>query len=566
VTRVGGQSRRDKDRRRLYIAATLNLGGDARPQQERSMSSGLKLFAVVFMAATALSIAGADARPIKWARSGDALTLDPHAQNEGPTANVNRQMYEPLVERDRSGKLLPTLAVSWKITDDPTVWEFKLRQGVKFHNGSAFDADDVVFSLDRARQPTSDYKGYLTSVEKVTKVDAHTVHIKTKGPNPILVENLTNLYMMDKEWAETNNAQKVQDFKNKEENFAVRNANGTGPFALVSREPDVKTVFKRNEGYWGRGEFPVEITELTLTPIKADATRVAALLSGEVDFVQDVPVQDVERLKSAPKVTVTVGPENRTIFLGMDVGSKELRSSDVKGKNPFADQRVRQAMNMTVNREAIQRVVMRTQSVPAGAIVPPFVNGYTKELDTAPKPDNAKAKALLAAAGYPNGFSVSFHCPNDRYLNDEAICQAAVGMLGQIGIKANLVSQSKSLHFPLIQKAEIDFYLLGWGVPTYDSEYILSFLYHTRTDKYGSWNATRYSNPEADKLIEALSSETDLTKRNAAIAKLWQLLGPEALYLAIHHQVLAHAMKSDLDIPVHPDNQTFFKMVAFRKS
>jgi peptide/nickel transport system substrate-binding protein len=530
------------------------------------MSSRLKRFAVGMLAATALSITAADARSIKWARSGDALTLDPHAQNEGPTANVNRQIYEPLVERDRTGKLLPTLAVSWKITDDPTVWEFKLRQGVKFHNGAAFDADDVVFSLDRARQPTSDYKGYLTSVEKVTKVDAHTVHIKTKGPNPILVQNLTNLFMMDKEWSEANNTQKVQDFKNKEENFAVRNANGTGPFALASREPDVKTVFKRHEAYWGRREFPVEITELTLTPIKADATRVAALLSGEVDFVQDVPVQDVERLKSAPKVTVTVGPENRTIFLGMDVGSKELRSSDVKGKNPFADQRVRQAMNMSINRDAIQRVVMRTQSVPAGAIVPPFVNGYTKQLDTAPKPDNAKAKALLAEAGYPNGFSVSFHCPNDRYLNDEAICQAAVGMLGQIGIKANLVSQSKSLHFPLIQKAEIDFYLLGWGVPTYDSEYILSFLYHTRTDKYGSWNATRYSNAEADKLIEALSSETDLAKRNAAIAKLWQTLGPEALYLAIHHQVLAHAMKSDLDIPVHPENQTFFKMVSFRKS
>ena len=526
----------------------------------------MKLFMVALLATSALGFGVADARSIKWARSGDTLTLDPHAQNEGPTANVARQIYEPLVERDRSGKLLPTLALSWKITEDPTIWEFKLRQGVKFHNGNAFDADDVVFSLDRARLPTSDYKGYLTSVEKVTKVDAHTVHIKTKGPNPILDQNLTNLFIMDKEWSEANNVQKPQDFKNKEENYAVRNSNGTGPFALVSREPDVRTTFKRHDAYWGRGEFPVEITELVLTPIKADATRVAALLSGEVDFVQDVPVQDVERLKSAPKISITVGLENRSIFLGMDVGSPELRSSDVKGKNPFADRRVRQAINMSVNRDAIQRVVMRGQSVPAGAIVPPFVNGYTKELDTAPRPDNAKAKALLTEAGYPNGFSVSFHCPNDRYLNDEAICQATVGMLGQIGIKANMVSQSKSLHFPLIQKAEVDFYLLGWGVPTYDSEYILSFLYHTRTDKFGSWNATRYSNAEMDKLIEALSSETDLGKRNAAIAKIWQTLGPEALYTAIHHQVLAHAMKSDLDIPVHPENQVFFKAVSFRKS
>jgi peptide/nickel transport system substrate-binding protein len=530
------------------------------------MLSKFNLLAATIVAAGALGLATADARSVKWARSGDALTLDPHAQNEGPTANLNRQIYEPLVERARDGKLVPTLALSWRITEDPTVWEFKLRQNVKFHNGNAFNADDVIFSLQRAQLPTSDYKGYITSVESVTKTDDYTVRIKTKGPNPILVENLTNLFMMDKEWAEANNATKPQDFKNKEENFAVRNSNGTGPFTLVSREPDVKTVMKRNEAYWGRGESPLEITELTLTPIKADATRVAALLSGEVDFVQDVPVQDIERLKGSPNLAVTTGPENRTIFLGMDMGSPQLRSSDVKGKNPFADVKVRQAMNMAINRDAIQRVVMRGQAVPAGAIVPPFVNGYTKELDAQPRVDVAKAKALLAEAGYPNGFSVSFNCPNDRYLNDEAICQAAVGMLGQIGVKANLVSQSKSLHFPLIQKAETDFYLVGWGVPTYDSEYIFSYLYHTRTDKFGSWNPTKYSNAEVDKLTQSLSSETDIAKRNANIAQIWKQVAADQIYIALHHQVLAHAMKSFIDVPVHPENQTHFKLVAFKKS
>jgi peptide/nickel transport system substrate-binding protein len=524
------------------------------------------ILAATLLTATALTIAAADARPVKWARSGDALTLDPHAQNEGPTSNLNRQIYEPLVERAADGKLVPTLALSWRITEDPTVWEVKLRPNVKYHNGNAFNADDVIFSFQRAALPTSDFKGYITSVESVTKTDDLTVRIKTKGPNPILIQNLTNLMMMDKEWSEANNATKPQDFKNKEENFAVRNTNGTGPFTLVAREPDVKTVMKRNDGYWGRGESPLEITELTLVPIKADATRVAALLSGEVDFVQDVPVQDIERLKGSPNLAVTVGPENRTIFLGMDMGSPQLRSSDVKGKNPFSELKVRQAMNMAINRDAIQRVVMRGQSVPAGAIVPPFVNGYTKELDALPKVDVARAKALLGEAGYPNGFSVSFNCPNDRYLNDEAICQAAVGMLGQIGVKANLVSQSKSLHFPLIQKAETDFYLVGWGVPPYDSEYIFSYLYHTRTDKFGSWNPTKYSNAEIDKLIQGLSSETNLEKRNADIAKIWKQVTGDQIYIALHHQVLAHAMKNFVDIPVHPENQTFFKLVAFKKS
>src|SRR5262245_54873488 len=218
---------------------------------------------------------------------------------------------------------------------------------------------------------------------------------------------------MDKEWSEANNATKPQDFKNREENFSVRNANGTGAFILVSREPDVKTVLKRNDAYWGRGEVPLGITELVLTPIKQDATRVAALLSGEIDVVQDVPVQDIERLKAAPQLRVTEGPENRTIFFGFDVASPELASSDVKGKNPFADVRVRQAVNNAINRQAIQRVVMRGQAVPAGTIAPPFVNGYRKEFDNIAAPDVAKAKGLLAAAGYPNGFSVTLHCPND---------------------------------------------------------------------------------------------------------------------------------------------------------
>jgi peptide/nickel transport system substrate-binding protein len=525
----------------------------------------LKFSALMLGAAMALAATAADARSVKWARAADALTLDPHAQNEGTTITFNNQVYEALITRDNNHKLVPALATSWKLVD-PTTWEFKLRQGVKFHNGDAFTADDVVFSFNRALAPTSDYKGYLSGTKEVVKVDDFTVQLKTTGPNPLVPDNLTTVFIMSKKWAEANNATKPQDFKNKEENFAVRNANGTGPFQLVSREPDVKTVVKRNDAYWDRGASPLEITELTLTTIKQDATRVAALLSGEVDIVQDVPVQDIERLKGSPALRVSEGPENRSIFFGFDVGSKELASSDVKGKNPFADVRVRQAVNGAINRQAIQRVVMRGQSVPAGAIVGPFVNGYKKEFDNVGQPDVAKAKGLLAAAGYPNGFSVSLHCPNDRYLNDEAICQAAVGMLGQIGIKVNLVSQSKSLHFPTLQNLKSDFFLLGWGVPTYDSDYIFSFLYHSREGSRGGWNATRYSNPEIDKQIQSLSGEVDKAKRDATIAAIWDKLIAEQVYAVVHHQMLAHAMKNDINVPVRTDNIIYFKDVAFKKS
>jgi peptide/nickel transport system substrate-binding protein len=516
------------------------------------------------LAAVCLIGSTADAKSLIWARSGDALTLDPHAQNESPTHNLMHLFYEPLVLREIDGKLAPTLALSWRVTSDPSVWEFKLRKDVTFHNGNAFDADDVVFSLNRALQQQSNMKDVLSSVDTVSKSDAYTVRIKTKGPNPLLPAYLTNLFMMDKEWAEANNTTKVQDFKEKTDNFAVRHVNGTGAYVLVSREQDVKTVAKLNPNYWGKGRFPLGVTEITYLTIKSDATRVAALLSGEVDFVQDVPVQDIARLEKTPGLKVNSGPENRTIFFGMDVKSPELKSSDIKGRNPFADKRVRQAMNMSIDREAIKRAVMRGQSVPAGMLAPSFVNGYTRDLDAIPKVDAVAAKNLLADAGYPNGFSVALHCPNDRYVSDEGICQATAAMLARIGIKVQLIAQSKTRHFALVEKEppETEFYLLGWGVPTFDSHFVFAFLYHSRTGKMGTYNGTRYANADLDAIIQSLSGEVDTAKRNGAIAKIWSIVQDETIYLPVHNQVLTYAMKKEWDFPVSPANFVYMKQHA----
>jgi peptide/nickel transport system substrate-binding protein len=301
------------------------------------------------------------------------------------------------------------------------------------------------------------------------------------------------------------------------------------------------------------------LTALVMTAGAADARALKWARSGDALTLD--PLEKTANLK------VNLGPENRTIFLGLDVTSPELKTSNVKGKNPFADKRVRQAINMAVDREAIKRAVMRGQSVPAGVIAPPFVNGYTKELDALPKVDLAGAKALLTEAGYPDGFSVTLHCPNDRYINDEGICQAAAAMLAKVDIKVNLVAQPKGPHFTLLQKTppESEFYLLGWGVPTYDSHYIFSFLYHTRSGKDGGWNATRYSNPEVDKKIQSLTSEVNAPKRNAAIAAIWKAVSEETIYIALHHQTLAYAMKSDLDIQVSPENHVQMKFVAAKK-
>ncbi len=292
----------------------------------------------VAVLALSLAVEVADAKPLRWARVQDALTLDPHSQNEGPTHNMSSQIYEALIIRLANGKLEPTLATSWKVTADPTVWEFKLRPNVKFHGGESFTADDVVFSIERALQPSSDMKGVIAHIDKVTKVDDLTVNIKTKGANPLLPDTLTNTRMMSKSWAEKNNTVTVQDYKEKKDNFAVRNANGTGPYSLVSREQDVKTVLKKFDGYWGKDKYPLGITEITYLTIKSDATRVAALLSGEVDFVQDMPVQDIQRVEAAPGMRVLTGPENRAIFFGMDVGRPGTEDFRREGQEPLCRQ------------------------------------------------------------------------------------------------------------------------------------------------------------------------------------------------------------------------------------
>jgi len=521
------------------------------------MKTTTGLLAAALLASTSMA---AYSETLRWARAGDSLTLDPHAQNEGPTHTLSHQVYEPLVIRDMDGEFQAALATDWAPKEDnPDVWVFNLREGVTYHDGAEFTAEDVVFSINRAKSDNSNMKELLSSIVEVRAVDDYTVEFVTDGPNPILPANLTNLFMMDKGWTEANDSVEVQDVEGGETTFAASNANGTGAFTLVSREADVRTVLERNEEYWGMDQFPMDVSEIIFTPIQNASTRVAALLSGEVDFIQDVPVQDLERVENADGLTVKTAPQNRTIFFGVDQESEDLDTDNVEGANPLADVRVRRAMNMAINREAIQQVVMRGQSEPAGMIAPPFVNGWTEEMDSSVSTDVDAANALMEEAGYGDGFSIQLDCPNDRYVNDEAICQAVVGMMGQIGVTVNLDAKPKAQHFPLITNATTDFYMLGWGVPTYDSAYIFNFLVHTRTDERGSWNNTGYSNPEIDEKIVSLASETDLEARNEMIAEIWEEVQDEVLYLPVHHQVLNWGMADKVGIEVSPEDDPKMK-------
>ncbi|WP_404295395.1 ABC transporter substrate-binding protein [Halomonas sp.] len=513
--------------------------------------------------AAAMVASAAHAETLRWTRSADGLTLDPHSQNEGPTHALNHQIFDTLIYQDMDVEYQPGLATEWFVHgDDPHIWVFKIREGVTFHEGQALTAHDVVFSLNRARHENADMRGLLTSISEVRAVDDYTVHVETHDPNPLLPNNFTNLFIMSRAWAEEHGVEEPQNYAAGEETHAVRNANGTGPFRVQSREPDVRTVLMRNDDYWGIDHYPMEISELIFTPIESAATRVAALLSGEVDLLQETPVQDIERMGSAPGLKNEQGAENRTIFLGMDLGSTELRTADTDD-NPFADHRVREAINLAVDATTVQVAVMRGNSEPAGMIAPPFVNGYSEALDAVLPPDLGRAQELMAEAGYGDGFRVTLQCPNDRYVNDEQICQAVVSMLARIGITVDLVAQTRSLHFAELAREEYDFYMLGWGVPTMDSEYVFNYLYHTKEGDRGSWNFTGFSDERVDELTVAMGQETDIEARNAMIEEAWQIVHDEIVYIPIHHQMLTWSMRDDIDFKVQSENTPHFKYLKF---
>lgn len=418
-----------------------------------------KTLAAALVTTAMLTLGAASAQTIRIGNQGDALSMDPHSLNESLQLSVTNNVYEPLVARDQNLKLVPGLATSWKQTS-PSVWRFELRKGVKFHDGAPFTADDVLFTFARASGEGSDMKSYTNDVKEVRKVNDFTVDIETKGPFPILPDVLSLLFMMNKKWAEDNQATRPVDRRKGVENAASFRANGTGPFRLRERQPNVKTSFVRNGSYWGKIEG--NVVNVEYTPIGNDSTRVAALLSGQVDVIEPVPLQDVARINASGKSKVMQGPELRTIFLGMDQKRDELLYSSVKGKNPFKDKRVRQAFYQAIDINGIQRTVMRGASKPMALMVGPGINGFDNAMNNRLPYDPDAAKKLLADAGYPNGFEVALNCPNDRYVNDGAICQAVAANLARIGVKINLQAETKGTYFPKILRRDTSFFMLGW--------------------------------------------------------------------------------------------------------
>ncbi|WP_226925631.1 MULTISPECIES: ABC transporter substrate-binding protein [unclassified Meridianimarinicoccus] len=500
------------------------------------------------------------AAEFRWASTTDPQTMDPHAVNTAAVLGFLNNVYEGLVRRGKDMAIEPALATAWEPIGDGEGWRFHLREGVTFHDGSDFTAEDVIFSYQRASSPEADTSSWFAPVAGVTMVDDYTVDILTTAPNPIFPDSIANWMIMDSGWAADNAAERPAK---EAENHATLNANGTGAFRVAARQPGLETVLEPFADWWDTAEH--NVTRATFTPIQNPATAVAALLSGDIDMINPVPIQDAARLSQSPDVQVIQGIEARVIMLGFAHQAETLKyGTDQGAPNPFRDVRVRQAVAHAINVPAILQTIMRGNAEPASQLVSPSMRGFSKDLAARPAFDPEAARALLAEAGYADGFSFGLKCPNDRYLNDESVCQAVVSMLAQIGIEAQLDAMPVRGYWPELREDNFDMFLLGWSPGTFDAEHPIRFLAATPNDekKLGSWNFGDYSNPRVDELLPLIQSEIDDTKRQAMLDEVAAILQDEAAYVTLYVQPLLWGAASNIALTQRPDNFFILRWVT----
>ncbi|MFQ6546847.1 ABC transporter substrate-binding protein [Aestuariibius sp. 2305UL40-4] len=502
----------------------------------------------------------ASAEEFRWAGTTDPQTMDPHAVNAAPVLGFLNNVYEGLVRRGKDMTIEPALATAWEPIGDGEGWRFTLREGVKFHGGEDFTSEDVVFSFERASSDEADTSSWFAPVSRVEAPDDYTVEIYTTAPNPIFPDSIANWMIMDSGWAEANETTRP----NKEgETFATLNANGTGAFQVTDRQPGLQTTLEPFADWWGEPEH--NITSATFTPIQNPATAVAALLAGDVDFINPVPIQDAARLEQADGVNVIKGIEARVIMLGFPHEAPVLTGGDNEGDaNPFTNERVRQAVAHAINVPAILQTIMRGNAEPASQLVSPAMRGYSEALAARPEYDQAAARELLANAGYPDGFSFALKCPNDRYLNDEAVCQAVTGMLAQVGLNAQLETMPVRNYWPELREDNFDMYLLGWSPGTFDAEHPIRFLAATPNEeaRLGSWNFGDFSNDRVDELLPQIQSELDEATRQAMLDEVTGILQEQTAYVPLYVQPLLWGVRDGIEMTQRPDDFFILRWVT----
>ncbi len=482
---------------------------------------------IVGLASVALLCSVVSAKTLSVGVVGDAQSMDPYFINNDDTNSILGNMFDNLISFDKDLKTKPNLAVSWS-NPSPKEWILKLRKGVKFHNGNKFDADDVVFSYDRVRNwDKSAFKSKVNMIESVSKVDEYTVKMVTNKPYPIFLRQLTYVSILDKE-----------TLAGKSDQWVGLNAVGTGPYKLTSWSKGDSIKMDANSNYWqGKSSFD----KLIFKPLTNDATRVAAVLSGAVDIINKVPNVDAAKIQSNDKLKFFMVPSLRTIYLHMDQHREKsplIKSST--GKNPLQDKRVRQAFSYAIDRDAITKYIMKGFAVTANQLSASTVYGYDDSL----KPlefNPTKAKALLAEAGYPNGFEIRLDALNKG--DYPKVAQAVAASLSRIGIKVKVNAAPGSSFYGKAGKREFSFTLIGWASGSGDASSFLDSIVHSvNSDKgYGKYNWGNYSNANADELIEKSASTMDAKERLTQLHKIQKLALDDAGYLPLHYTVNLYA-------------------------
>jgi len=489
---------------------------------------------LVLMAAVAFS-SQVQAKTLKLAMDADPVSLDPHVQLSGGMLQYSHMVFDPLVRWTKDMDFEPRLATKWERLS-PTVVRFHLRKGVKFHSGNDFTAKDVVWTIERLKK-SGDYKGLFEPFVGGKAVDDYTVDIITKEPYPLLLNMATYIFPMDSKFYSGKDEKGFdKDMIVKTDySFANQNESGTGKYYVKEREQGVKMVFQKFDGYWNNDG---NVDTIILTPIKNEATRVAALLSGDVDFIMPVPPQDYPRIESTKGVQLATMAGARIITLQLNQNRVEA----------FKNPKVRQAIVYAINNEGIAQKIMKGKALAAGQQGPEGYLGYVESLK--PRYDLKKAKQLMKEAGYADGFEVSMIAPNNRYVNDEKIAEAAASMLGKIGIKVNLKTMPKAQYWDEFDAQVADIQMIGWHSDTEDSSNFTEFLLMcpNKETGYGQYNSGNYCNPEVDKLILASQSETDTAKRTDMLQKVEKILYEDAAFVPLHWQHLSWAGKEGMNI------------------
>lgn len=500
-----------------------------------------------------LSPSSASANVFRWANDGPVVSMDPHTRRETFLLSFLANIYEPLVRGAADMSFEPGLATEWTQIE-PTIWRFKLRKNVVFHDGSPFSAHDVVFSIQRARHSQTTMNSVVSAIRDERIIDSHTVDLVTDKPIPLLPNIISNLLIMPRNWSVENGSAITAAAAKTKEIPASRIANGTGPFRLKRYQPDGQTVLSANPTWWNTREHNLD--EVVFSVIPDDEARVRALLMDQLDMILSLPPDATVRIAANPGLRTVITPEIRTLYLAMDQSRDILHESSVKTTNPFKDLRVRKAFYMAIDNQLIRDRVMRSFSIPTGSLFGKGVRGFNPALNSRLAPvDPIAAKALLAEAGYPDGFALTLDCPNDRYVNDEKICHAVAGMLDQIGIKVKVNAQTRSKFFAKIDAPVFNtsFLLIGWAPSTMDAHDVLYNILHCRDGVAGQGNNGGYCNRTVDGLIDKINLETNRNIRQGLIDQVIKIAREEFAYIPLHQQVILSAAKRSIDIAQRAD-------------